>query len=178
MKIYRQNTHAPVFQVADNGFVLEINAADGWLTIYDPQGEVIDSAHTNSYDLCGHLRTRFAELHSEGVVNIHPDQRIEERFDPRRSRLEDAGRNRFNYMLLSRLQQDCDYYLGAGNRLQKHLWAGNEVGQIGKMKELYDSLNEKPEWITPEDIARYEAAMISDSDKDHADAMPGNRMKL
>jgi hypothetical protein len=67
---------------------------------------------------------------------------------------------RFNYQLLSRLQQDCDYYLGHGNRAKKHLWAGDETAQIAKMRELYDGLSEKPEWLTLEDIARYEAAMI------------------
>jgi hypothetical protein len=68
-------------------------------------------------------------------------------------------RAQFNYQLLSRLQQDCDYYLGCGNRVKKHLWAGDEVEQIRKMKELYDGFNEKPEWITLEDIARYETAL-------------------
>lgn len=63
--------------------------------------------------------------------------------------------NRFNYQLLGRLQQDCDYYLGNGNRSKKHLWAGDEAEQIKKMKELYEGLPEKPQWITPEDIARY-----------------------
>jgi NAD(P)H-flavin reductase len=67
---------------------------------------------------------------------------------------------RFNYQLLSRLQQDCDYYLGFGNRAKKHLWAGDEAEQIAKMREIYNALSEKPEWLTLEDIDRYEAAMI------------------
>lgn len=66
----------------------------------------------------------------------------------------------FNYRLLSRLQQDCEYYLGHGNRAKKHLWAGDEAEQIAKMKEVYASLPEKPEWITLEQIAQYEAAMV------------------
>lgn len=67
----------------------------------------------------------------------------------------------FNYQLLSRLQQDCEYYLGHGNRVKKHLWALDEVEQIKKMKELYEGFREKPEWISLEDIERYEAAMIA-----------------
>lgn len=70
--------------------------------------------------------------------------------------------NRFNYQLLGRLQQDCDYYLGLGNRAKKHLWAGDEAEQIRKMRELYDGLAEKPEWITLEAIERYEAEMLSE----------------
>lgn len=67
----------------------------------------------------------------------------------------------FNYQLLARLVQDCDYYLGFGGRAKKHLWAGDEAEQIQKMKELYDGFQEKPQWITLEDIARYEAEMVS-----------------
>lgn len=71
---------------------------------------------------------------------------------------------KFNYQLLSRLQQDCEYYLGHGNRAKKHLWAGDEAEQIKKMKELYESVPEKPEWITLERIEQYEAAMVRTSD--------------
>lgn len=64
------------------------------------------------------------------------------------------------YMLLSRLQQDCNYYLGHGGRDAKHsLWAHDEQGQIDKMRELYDMLPVKPEWITPEDIDNYAKEM-------------------
>lgn len=63
------------------------------------------------------------------------------------------------YMLLSRLEQDCKYYLGHGNRFPKHLWAQDEQAQIDKMRELYDMLPVKPEWITPEDIDNYAREM-------------------
>lgn len=62
-------------------------------------------------------------------------------------------------MLLSRLKADCDYFLGAGGRAEKHLWAGNVREQIAKMRELYDALPEKPEWLTMEDIDRYAQRM-------------------
>lgn len=67
---------------------------------------------------------------------------------------------KFDYQLLSRLQQDCEYYLGAGQRHAKHLWALNEVEQIQKMKELYAGLPEKPEWLTLADIEKYEVEMV------------------
>ena len=63
------------------------------------------------------------------------------------------------YFLLSRLKADCDYFLGAGGRAEKHLWAGNVREQIAKMRELYDALPEKPEWLTMEDIDRYAQRM-------------------
>lgn len=68
--------------------------------------------------------------------------------------------DKFNYILLGRLQQDCEYYLGHGNRAKKHLWAGDEAEQIRKMRELYATVVEKPEWISLEDIQRYEEAMV------------------
>ena len=66
----------------------------------------------------------------------------------------------FNYQLLARLKQDCEYYLGHGNRATKRLWAGSEAEQIATMKEIYAVLRDKPEWISLEDIARYEAKML------------------
>ncbi|HEL1255096.1 TPA: hypothetical protein TVN89_001800 [Streptococcus equi subsp. zooepidemicus] len=76
-----------------------------------------------------------------------------------------------NYRLLSRLQLDCEYYLGAcvENQVdmataQKHLWAGTIEGQIDKMRELYKSLPEKPEWLSSSDIDQYEKKMLSARD--------------
>ena len=64
-----------------------------------------------------------------------------------------------DYMLLSRLKADCDYFLGAGGRAEKHLWAGNVREQIAKMRELYAALPDEPEWLTMEDIDRYAQRM-------------------
>ena len=66
-----------------------------------------------------------------------------------------------DYVLLDRLRADCDYFLGAGGRSEKHLWAGNVHAQIKKMRELYDALPEKPEWLTVEAIDRYAAQMAA-----------------
>lgn len=66
----------------------------------------------------------------------------------------------FGYQLLARLKQDCEYYLGHGNRAKKHLWADDEAEQIAKMKALYAGFSEKPEWISLEDIEQYEAKML------------------
>ena len=66
-----------------------------------------------------------------------------------------------DYVLLDRLRADCDYFLGAGGRSEKHLWAGNVHAQIKKMRELYNTLLEKPEWLTAEAIDRYAAQMAA-----------------
>ena len=66
-----------------------------------------------------------------------------------------------DYVLLDRLRADCDYFLGAGGRSEKHLWAGSVHAQIKKMREMYDALPEKPEWLTTEAIDRYVAQMAA-----------------
>ena len=66
---------------------------------------------------------------------------------------------KFNYMLLSRLQSDCEYFLGHGGRSTKHLWASTVEEHIAKMKELYDLVPEKPEWLSFEKILDYEKKM-------------------
>ena len=60
-----------------------------------------------------------------------------------------------NYLILDWLRADCEYFLGAGNRAEKHLWAGSVYAQIVKMRELYDALPQKPEWLTKEMIDDY-----------------------
>ena len=67
--------------------------------------------------------------------------------------------NKGDYMLLSRLKSDCDYFLNHGGRSEKNLWAGNVEDQIEKMKELWNSLDKKPEWLSMDDIEIYEKEM-------------------
>ena len=64
------------------------------------------------------------------------------------------------YRLLSRLKSDCEYFLSTGARAEKHLWAGSVDEQIDKMREIYDLLPEKPEWLSKQDIDNYERQMI------------------
>lgn len=71
--------------------------------------------------------------------------------------------DKFKYQLLSRLQSDCNYYLGYGNRNKNKLWAGSEKEQIGAMKKLWESFSteDKPEWLSWENILQYENRMVS-----------------
>lgn len=68
----------------------------------------------------------------------------------------------FRYQLLSRMVQDCNYYLGCGNRSAKHLWAQNEKEQIEIMIMLYNSFPaaEQPEWISLSEIEELENKML------------------
>lgn len=89
---------------------------------------------------------------------------------------------RWNTGLLSRLKMDCDYYLGAGERAEKHLWAGSVEAQITKMRELYALLPEKPEWLSEQDIDRYESQMtggpeLSQPQKEEAALLAPKRVR-
>lgn len=69
---------------------------------------------------------------------------------------------KFQYMMLSRLQMDCDYYLGHGNRHKGNLYYGNVAEHIEEMKLLWKDFPEglKPEWLTWEQILDYELKMM------------------
>lgn len=68
---------------------------------------------------------------------------------------------KFRCMMLSRMKQDCDYYLSNGNRSAKHLWADNEADQIDNMIALWKAFDpeDKPEWLTMEQILDYAKRM-------------------
>lgn len=69
---------------------------------------------------------------------------------------------KFRYSLLRRLQSDCEYFLHNGHGHEKFLWAGTVEKQIEKMEELWNSFenDEKPEWLTMEQIYSYERKML------------------
>ncbi|WP_176397874.1 LPD11 domain-containing protein [Bacillus cereus] len=99
------------------------------------------------------------DFYGEPGFPIKNDLEIHFKNMPKQTNPED----KFNYQLLSRLQMDCDYYLGNGDRNARHLWAENEKEQIEKMKELHNSFADdaKPEWLTFDQILEYEKLMIN-----------------
>ena len=68
---------------------------------------------------------------------------------------------KYRYMLLSRMKTDCDYYLGNGNKIAKHLWAGNEKEHISAMRILFDAFSseQKPVWLTEKMLNNYAKEM-------------------
>lgn len=69
--------------------------------------------------------------------------------------------NAFNYMMLIRLQSDCDYFLGCGGRSEKVLWGENVDKHMAYMKKIWNRLPEdgKSEWLTMKEIEEYEKKM-------------------
>jgi len=119
----------------------------------------------------------FQDKKDEGVAFIHYDNALRPVYKANGERADkmveyagmegreikaDGGEvenNEFTYMMLSRLQSDNDYYLSHPD--EENLWAGNVDAQIKEMKRLWNSLpkNDKPEWLSMEDILEYERKM-------------------
>ena len=72
---------------------------------------------------------------------------------------------RFRYMLLARMQSDCEYYLDYGGRDPKRLWAGDEERQIDLMIKLHDSLNRFNDKVARQLQGRRKAA-VADNGQD------------
>lgn len=69
---------------------------------------------------------------------------------------------KFRYQLLDRLRSDCEYYLGAGHRNAKFLWAKDIQSHINLMRQLWFSfdITERPEWMSLALIQEYENRML------------------
>ena len=62
---------------------------------------------------------------------------------------------KFNYMMLDRLRQDCIYAINQSKSTRK-LWGDTVDAHIAEMRRLYFLVKEKPEWLSLEDIDMYE----------------------
>lgn len=73
----------------------------------------------------------------------------------------------FEYSMLGRLKSDCDYFLGNGNGYEGHLWAHTVEAQIKEMRDRWNAFedDEKPEWLTMEQIDEYEKLMLDRREK-------------
>ena len=67
----------------------------------------------------------------------------------------------FRVQLLGRMKFDCDSALE--DKAYGHLWAKNEKEQIHFMKAIWNSLpeEEKPEWLSLDEIIEYENKMVN-----------------
>lgn len=68
--------------------------------------------------------------------------------------------NAHNYMMLSRLQSDCEYFLHWGQGNLKALYYGNIEEHISEMKTLWNNFSKKPVWLSMEEIEKYEQDML------------------
>lgn len=73
----------------------------------------------------------------------------------------DEGKVRHSYMLLGRLVEDCKYYLDSHGS-EEQLWAKSVEEQIQTMKGFWYSLDEKPQWLTEEQLEDYASRMLQE----------------
>ena len=68
----------------------------------------------------------------------------------------------FEYMMLDRLKSDCKYFLGYGGRHLSILIDNSVVAHIEAMKRRWNDFPEdgKPEWLTMNDIDKFEKEML------------------
>ena len=95
---------------------------------------------------------RRKEARKEGLVDSKKNEDRKDYFDDALS-----GDSKFRYMLLSRMIEDCKYFIEHPHN--KHLWAETPEDQIQLMKELYNSFEEKPEWTSLEEIEELAKSM-------------------
>lgn len=72
----------------------------------------------------------------------------------------------FRYQLLSRMNEDCVYYLGWGHRQASALWAKDAASHLSLMKKLWMSFpdDRKPQWLSYSRIQQYEVEMLHDEE--------------
>ena len=99
---------------------------------------------------CGDFEIPVLYASSNNDVDGEPDSPILQEFEIVKAK--EPNPKRFDYMMLGRLQSDCEYFLGTRIRRRN----ANEI--ITQMKEIWHSFTEeeKPEWITLEKIESYE----------------------
>lgn len=61
----------------------------------------------------------------------------------------------FRYQMLSRFQQDADYFFG--NPDPKYLWARDPIEHADNMIAVYNTFkgDEKPKWLTDKELKYY-----------------------
>ena len=98
----------------------------------------------NNFNENANIKNRYSDLQEYILV-------ADEKENPRK----------YDYMMLDRLRMDCDYFLGNGNGFLGHLYYKDVDKHIEEMKKIYESFsdNEKPQWISLEDIENYKEKM-------------------
>lgn len=127
----------------------------------DPDGRLLKDTNCDSGDLalCTSTGNSFDGEPDMPIEHLKKYQNREITIIGREN--EPTKDEKFQYMMLSRLKQDCEYYLGNGGRAVKYLWAGSEKDQIAEMKKRHNAFadDKKPEWLTWDEILAYETLM-------------------
>jgi len=129
-----------------------INSRDELVDVYL---QVVDNKLIGLYDFNGldYSKILGDELAQE-LINLH--KTIVLRKESNEQLIQKNG-----YKFLSRLQSDCEYIINNQEATLKHLYySGNVNEHINQMRQLFDMLEEKPDWLSLEKIEEYETALF------------------
>lgn len=101
----------------------------------------------------GAYRNEEGEIVGESDTKVTDDVECEQPF------VRHAREN--DYRMLGRLKSDCEYFLNFGAGREDVLYYENVEEQCNAMEKIWNSFedNDKPEWITPEQIQEYRDRM-------------------
>ena len=68
-----------------------------------------------------------------------------------------ASDTEFEYMFLSRLKADLDYFFGYGGRNERHLYYNNILDHIKEFTTKWNALKIKPDWLSQESLVKYQS---------------------
>jgi len=94
---------------------------------------------------------------SNGKMDGEPDSPIKGEYEIGEPYKE--NRQQLQYMMLDRLRSNCDYYTGYGHTAK--ITPTEVASIIGEMKAFWSELEEKPDWLTWEQILAYEKALLA-----------------
>ena len=131
-------TEYPCYEDENGKIYFDINDGENGLNLYTGAYR-----HPEDEDICGEPYSKVTEtIECDEPFVRHPRE--------------------FDYMMLSRLQSDCNYFLSYGNGYEGHLYYKEVNRHCDEMKKLYESFDDsdKPEWITLEQIEQYRGDMV------------------
>lgn len=132
----------PCYEDENGKLYFDINSGKNGLNIYS-------GAYKDKYgDICG-----------EPYAKVYEQIECDEPFV--------RNKKEFDYMMLDRLRTDCNYFLGNGNGYEGHLYYKDVNKHCDEMSKLYKSFtdDDKPQWITIEQIEQYRKDMIEKKSK-------------
>lgn len=136
----------------------------------------VDKEKTQTLSSCAKLQLlgaipqsfRFNTIVHESENIVNENKNLEEK-EMEKDLLKVEKPFEFEYMMLSRLQSDCEYYLGSGGQNAEHaLYYHDEKKHIEEMKKIYDILPIKPEWLTEEKLKEYEKLLLNKEEAENS----------
>ena len=128
----------PCYEDENEKIYFDLNDGENGLDLYTGAYR-----HSEDGDICGEPNYRVTEpVECDDPFVRHPRE--------------------FDYMMLGRLQSDCKYFLGFGDGYEGHLYYKEVNKHCDEMKKLWESFSddEKPEWMTLEQIEEYRNEML------------------